>query len=126
MILGGIPMLEIIEESQVKWTVWKVVEDGLVIARFDSRGGYTRADAEAIVNEKPGNKTQTSRDIASETLRAANGQSGQPLHVIVQNAAAEDWELVKDTAGKCADRKVIFDLAFRFGWHAATKQVSET
>lgn len=44
--------LQIIEEARIHWTVWKVVDqDGELIARFDSRGGYTRADAEAIVRE---------------------------------------------------------------------------
>lgn len=45
--------LRIIEEKRIKWTVWKVIEDGITIARFDSRGGYTREDAEAIVRDDP-------------------------------------------------------------------------
>lgn len=48
-----------------------------------------------------------------------------PLLVVVQNAIAEDWDLVKDTAGRVADQKTIFDLAFRFGWHAASKHYSQ-
>lgn len=43
------------------------------------------------------------------------------LQIEIQKAIDEDWELVKDTAGAHADRRTLFDLAFRFGWHAATK-----
>lgn len=47
-------MLKITEEERIHWTVWRIIDsDGIEIARFDSRGGYTRADAEAVANEEP-------------------------------------------------------------------------
>lgn len=39
----------------------------------------------------------------------------------IQRLIDEDWELVKNTAGVSADRRAMFDMAFRFGWHAARK-----
>ena len=39
----------------------------------------------------------------------------------LQRLIDEDWELIKDTAGAVSDRHTIFDMAFRFGWHAARK-----
>lgn len=51
--------LEIIEESRIKWTVWNVIDsNGILIARFDSRGGYTRTDAEALVEEPEGSEEE--------------------------------------------------------------------
>lgn len=44
----------------------------------------------------------------------------------IENAIAEDWELVKDTAGKVNTAAEIFPLAYRFGWHAARKHVGYT
>lgn len=58
--------LEIIEESRIIWTVWKIVEDGIEIARFDSRGGYTRADAEAIADEEPEESEEEKRVARAE------------------------------------------------------------
>jgi glutathione peroxidase-family protein len=53
--------LTIIEEKRIKWTVWKIIDsEGNLIGRFDSRGGYTRADAEAIVNDA--NKPEESEE----------------------------------------------------------------
>lgn len=43
--------LTIIEEQKGSATVWNVTENGIVIATFDSRGGYTRADAEKVIND---------------------------------------------------------------------------
>lgn len=43
------------------------------------------------------------------------------LQVAIQAAIDEDWELIKDTAGKFADRRSMFNMAYRFGWHAASK-----
>jgi hypothetical protein len=45
----------------------------------------------------------------------------EDLQQVIAAAIVEDWELVEDTAGATADRKSIFDLAYRFGWHAAGK-----
>lgn len=44
----------------------------------------------------------------------------------IENAIAEDWELVKDTAGRVNTAAEIFPLAYRFGWHAARKHVGYT
>lgn len=43
------------------------------------------------------------------------------LQTAIQEAIAEDWELVRGTAGQVNDPKGMFDLAYRFGWHAANK-----
>lgn len=41
--------LTITEEHKSGATSWNVLDDGILIATFDSRGGYTRADAEAVI-----------------------------------------------------------------------------
>jgi hypothetical protein len=47
------------------------------------------------------------------------------LQQAIAIAITEDWELIKDTAGAVADRKSIFELAYRFGWHAAGKYLRD-
>ena len=46
--------LAINEQRDGSATIWNVTEDGIVIMTFDSRGGYTRADAEAVMCESMG------------------------------------------------------------------------
>lgn len=48
-------------------------------------------------------------------------ESVAELRAAIDAAITEDWEIVKDTAGKFADRHSMFEMAYRFGWHAATK-----
>lgn len=43
------------------------------------------------------------------------------LQLAIEKAVAEDWDLIKDTTGKACDARAIFDLAYRFGWHASDK-----
>lgn len=72
-----------------------------------------------------GDKAQTSQheraSVAGEAPDLASGHTPLPIHIALQDAITEDWELVKDTAGKACDAKTIFELAFRFGWHAGSK-----
>lgn len=49
-----------------------------------------------------------------------NVQSALRLQLAIDKAIADDWEQVKDAAGK-TDRRSLFDMAYRFGWHEATK-----